>query len=250
MQLLQFGDGVQPDDWKVRQADAAGYCRVYFIKSGEITYCDDRTERSLVPGKLYVFPSQQLYNISHNPEKPINCLWFHMDMFPYDIDRLLEFDFSKDVNRTMGMILDALDNEYKRCAGQDEIYLSLTGVLAQFITRHPSVKSPDAELLEILGYIRNNAFSHQLTVGSVSGRFGYSTAHFIRTFRKWMNTTPHKYIAGIRLAAAARMLSEGESVSKTAAMCGYADIKTFAKAFKNLYGVAPSEHVKFYKSQA
>ena len=89
MQILQLGNGVQEREWKVRQTDAAGYCRVYFIKSGEVMYFDDRMEQKLVPGRLYVFPSQQPYNLSHNPEKPIDCLWFHMDMFPYDIDRLL-----------------------------------------------------------------------------------------------------------------------------------------------------------------
>ena len=44
MQLLLKGDGEQSSKWHVHQENAAGFVRIYYIKSGEVKYCDDYEE--------------------------------------------------------------------------------------------------------------------------------------------------------------------------------------------------------------
>ena len=105
-------------------------------------------------------------------------------------------------------------------------------------------------LIDILEYMRENISSPDLSVAAISKTVHYTPAHFIRWFRAGMGMTPYRYISLLRLNAATKLLSAGESVSVAATSCGYSDVKTFARAFKKNYGVAPSSYAAFYQPQA
>lgn len=250
MQLLLKGDGEQAPEWHVNQEKAAGFVRIYYIKSGEVKYCDDYEEGYLMKGSMYVFPSVKPYNIEHNPQEPINCLWFHIDIFPFEVERLIEFDICEDENYTIKMILNALNNEYGKSKEKNELYNALTMALTQAIIRNQMVKRPDDYFVEILEFMRNNISSQGLKVKTVSKKFGYSEAHFIRLFNLIMKTSPHRYITNLRLSAAAKLLLDGMRVAEVSTQCGYCDAKNFYKAFKKHYGIAPSEYAAYYKIQA
>lgn len=194
MQLLDNGLGVQATSWRVDQEQAAGYSRIYYIISGEVFYRDAQKECRLRQGWLYVFPSQRPYLITHNPEAPIECLWFHIDLFPNDVYKLLEFDLSASENATLKSTVGALHAEGRDFRHNDRLYITLTEAMSLIISKHPDVRRADGRTAEILNYIRENLFSSSLNVDTVSSRFGYSTSHFIRLFGSAMKTTPHRYI--------------------------------------------------------
>lgn len=250
MQLLMHGIGVQRKEWRVRVQNAAGFCRVYYILSGEVTYRDAELEKRLEHGKLYIFPSQSPYRIDHDPDHPIECLWFHMDLFPYDVSYLLELDPELPTQKTLRALLEALICERREKREKEQLYFLLAEALSLVICRDPSVRRPDPVLMKILAYVRENLSFPTLNIGTVSQKFGYSTAHFIRMFRAGMGMTPYRYISLLRLSAAAKFLLEGQTVYKAATSCGYTDVKTFSRAFKKSYGVAPSSYAAFYRPQA
>lgn len=250
MQLLEHGCGAQCREWGVEQKTAAGYCRVYYIRAGDVTYSDDRTlPRALPAGRLYVFPAQQPYRITHCPDHPIDCLWLHMDIFPYGSDSLLEFDVMAAQNGALRGILAALCGA-EFSPDSNALYAPLAEALSVCIIGHPLIHGLDSTLAEILEHIRSNRSSPTLSVEQLSDRFGYSTAHFIRLFKSGMHTTPHRYITVLRMTAAGRCLTEGRTVTETAALCGYSDIKTFSRVFKNTYGIPPSAYPRFYRANA
>ena len=250
MVLLDNGLGIQSKSWKVDEANAIGYSRVYYIISGEVDYFDKYTHIRLEKGKMYVFPNNIPYRMSHNSEKPIECLWFHMDFFPYSIERVLEFNIDNIENPTLYHTINALKSEGKNFKENDNLYISLTEALSIQILKHPLIKKTDTAFAEILRYIRENLFESTLNVLSISERFGYSTSHFIRIFKHFMNTTPHKYIVLLRMNSATKYLNEGIPVLQIASLCGYTDVKTFSRVFKKSFGVAPSNYRKFYNPKA
>ena len=250
MQLLAHGFGVQRKEWHVCKQSASGFFRVYYILSGEVTYRDAELEKRLEHRKLYVFPARTAYRIDHDPDRPIECLWFHMDLFPYDVSRLLELDPTRPDQETLRALLDALCYEISGNRKKEKLCFVLAEALSLLICRDPSVRRPDPVLVRILEYVRENLSASTLNVADVSQHFGYSTAHFIRFFREKVGMTPYHYISTLRLSAAAKLLSKGQTVCEVAASCGYADVKTFSRAFKKSYGVAPSLYVGFYRPQA
>ena len=250
MILLENGIGVQIKEWQVTESYAAGFCRVYYILSGDITYYDESKTLKLKIGNLYVFPEGKPYRIVHNPDKPIECLWFHIDFFPSSVPDILEFEIESKPDTTIYHIIKALKNEGKFFFENDNLYLSLTEALSEEIIKHPKIAKTDTTIAEVLDFIRNNLFDSKMNVISLSQRFGYSTAHFIRMFKSKMNTTPHQYITILRMSSAAKSLIDGVSVLETAAANGFSDVKTYSRAFKKIYGIAPSNYVKYYHPKA
>ena len=63
---------------------------------------------------------------------------------------------------------------------------------------------------------------------------------FIRTFRRWMNTTPARYVAQVRIREACRLLVETEeTIDEIAARLGFPDRFYFTRVFKRLTGLPP-----------
>lgn len=255
MKLEVSGYGKQAQDWKVDKDGTENYSRVYYIRSGRVEYRDDREQRPLFPGRMYVFPAHQNYSIRHDPDDPIVCLWFHIDFFPYHFDRLLEFDPEAPENASLRGLLAAFCAEIQGKADlivpiQNEFYLAMTEALALYIYRHPAVHKDEPLWVEVLEFIKNQLASPGLDVVSVSRRFGYTPEHFIRRFREHMNVTPYQYLTSLRMARAVKMLMAGRPVGEVALGCGYRDGKTFARTFRNFFGVPPSKYVRFYRPQA
>ncbi len=248
MKLLSNGFGVQRSNWAVDQHSPAGYSRVYYILSGEVTYDDGQQRKRLRHGHLYVFPATRPYQILHQPARPIECLWFHIDFFPYDIDRLLELDTLQQP--TLGCIIDALLREGQTGDERAPLFLTLVEALCHAVLQYGDVRRAGEDMLKILEYMRAHFSEKELSVQRIADRFGYSAAHLIRRFGAVMGVTPHRYLSALRLSFAAERLLEGVSITRAAAESGYGEVKTFSRAFRTTYGIPPSKYERFYQPQA
>jgi AraC-like DNA-binding protein len=77
---------------------------------------------------------------------------------------------------------------------------------------------------------------------------GLSVFHFARVFRTLVGEPPHQYLLRMRLAAAARALRDGETVSRAAVDCGFTTPSYFGRAFRRRFGVAPAAYARGVRS--
>ena len=85
------------------------------------------------------------------------------------------------------------------------------------------------------------SFTSSLSVDMIAKEACMSEYHFFRLFKQIYGVSPHQYIIGKRLQLGKSLMEQGGiSVSEAAAECGFGDIFTFSKAYRNFYGVAPS----------
>jgi len=80
---------------------------------------------------------------------------------------------------------------------------------------------------------------------TVSGLDRYTTA---RQFRKFLGTSPHRYLVMRRLDRAKHLLSQGGSLADAAADAGFADQAHFTRHFKKTFGMTPGRWVALKKS--
>ncbi|MBA3441008.1 MAG: helix-turn-helix domain-containing protein [Pyrinomonadaceae bacterium] len=67
-----------------------------------------------------------------------------------------------------------------------------------------------------------------------------SPFHFARLFKKVTGTSPHAYLAALRMMRAERLLAETDlSITEVGARVGYNSSSHFAKAFRQTTGLAP-----------
>jgi AraC-like DNA-binding protein len=85
--------------------------------------------------------------------------------------------------------------------------------------------------------------AHPWTVASLAASVSVSRATLARRFRDLVGESPMAYLANLRLATAADLLTMPEmTVTEASARVGYHSPYTFSTAFKRRYGWSPREH--------
>lgn len=121
-------------------------------------------------------------------------------------------------------------------------------LLAQLISALVSERADGGDLSgavqrlqRVLEVVRAD-LSHPWTVAEFSVAANLSQAQLFRRFRQRMGTTPFDWLRHERVNAAKRLLVVTEErIGSIAARCGYPDPFHFARDFKKLAGVTPSE---------
>lgn len=100
---------------------------------------------------------------------------------------------------------------------------------------------PSAHLVDrALTYVDRN-FAKDLTDASVARQLGLSTSHFRFLFKQATGMPFHKYLVGLRLEKARRMLVEqGLPVGAVAKAVGFSALSHFSRAFAQRFSVSPT----------
>jgi len=100
---------------------------------------------------------------------------------------------------------------------------------------------PSAYLIDrALAYVERN-FARSLTDAIVAEELGLSTSHFRFLFRQATGQPFHKYLIGLRLEKARRLLVEQKiTVSQAARSVGFSGLAHFSRAFQQRFEISPS----------
>lgn len=92
-------------------------------------------------------------------------------------------------------------------------------------------------------FIKANLDNSDITVEDFSRELGMSRVHLYRKIKHLTNLSPSRFILNIKLKIAAELLSDNEvSVSDVCYRLGFNSLSYFARSFKEMYGVSPSEY--------
>lgn len=99
--------------------------------------------------------------------------------------------------------------------------------------------------LEQLMKVRESIDANPITEVSLellSEQAGMSLSKFKRLFKEVFGTSPYQYHLQNKMAKAMEILTKGTyTVSETGFILGYANLSQFSKAFKNQFGILPSQ---------
>lgn len=134
---------------------------------------------------------------------------------------------------------------------QEVVTASLQAFWALLKRCHPrtdSEKLPDdrrsrmlSDLQELVSYIDVH-YADNITLEYAAGRMNFSTSHFSKTFKKLMGTNFVTYLNMVRVERAAYELRHTEKKFTDIALnCGFNNIRTFNRVFKEITGCTPSE---------
>ena len=99
-------------------------------------------------------------------------------------------------------------------------------------------------------FVEKNFHDSQMTVQSISARFGYVPDYLAKLFKKDVGISLKEWIVEYRLNKAVEFLDNSElSVWKIAELCGYKTSRGFVKNFKSKKGITPAEYRESIKAR-
>lgn len=243
MIVMQYGSGLQPSTWFVREKRPPQYLRIYLMDGGSVVYSDALRSMPLKHHHLYVFPAQQAYSLTQRPEDPIRCLWMHADVFPYIVQRPIEICPAEhpDLQATLELMRSQVRYPSPNAACVEAFCMAILRLLIR-----------DGFLKERIdsALIDPAMISSTASVAAISRQTGYTEEHFIRAFTKAAGVTPYQYILSQRMNEAISLLSQGMMLDEIAGRLGYASGKSFAGAFKRRFGIAPNVYREHFLKKA
>ena len=107
------------------------------------------------------------------------------------------------------------------------------------------IVSPDDRLMQrIMKVINANMSNPSLNVDMLAKTVGISRSHLHRKMKELTNQSTHDFIKNVRLQQAAVLLREKRhSVSEVSDAVGFANTTYFSTAFKDMFGVTPTEYM-------
>lgn len=108
-------------------------------------------------------------------------------------------------------------------------------------------RDDNALVRNVLSYLHSN-YNQSLSLNSIAEEFGYSASRFSHIFNKHVGCSISEYINTLRCKQVAGMLLDGEeSITQAAMSAGFNSMRTFYRAFMQVFGVSPSKYVTAFK---
>ncbi len=164
----------------------------------------------------------------------------------------LLFSNISSTDKKLTLVLDQIQNELLESAtGWREIVRSLVNQLVvQLLRSHLNLKRSEELELSRVGIVdrrlrRAIEFMHdncgrEISLAEIAASVFVSEFHFARLFKKLTGTSPHAYLASIRIQKAQKLLAETDlTLSEIGAQVGYNSQSHFTKIFREANGLTP-----------
>jgi AraC-like DNA-binding protein len=241
---LGYGYIICPGKWGMRD-EIASFHRFYYVLGGNAHYQSASRDIDLLAGNLYILPTFSPYTLWHDPDNPLEVIYFHIEIAPDITDDLLRIPVNQN---TLEMSL-LYTMRYFSDIGDIQSLDELCGILVRYITAaYCPTMVYDSRLVNVIRYITRHA-TEQITVEDLAKIACMERAYFSRLFKKHYKTTPMKYVTQKRMSIAAKELLSGAIIADVSRTIAYEDEKAFSRAFKRVYGCSPSVYYKSHNQQ-
>ena len=268
---------MQQDDFEIyhRIDTASGFIsphshdfyELFFPRSEGVTYIVDGQRYPLTPGMLLVIaPGQIHYSEVSEPGTVVErfVLWLapafvesltgllprFRSLSPDDLkgNNLIVPD-AETYEQMISMLFSLLRE--KRLNDMDSASLNRL-VMAQLLIHISRVRSNAGngmsghnaqrykEVMAVYEYISAH-LKDPLNVSDLADRFFMDKNTLTRQFKHFTGMTPAECIRRKRLDAAYLMISHGAGITESCHECGFTDYSAFYRAFRQIYGISPSE---------
>ena len=264
--LYQTGRRILASGESVPEHTHRDFFELTHVRSGEGVVSTNGKMVRVLPGDIYISFGGDFHAIDADGKKPMvyDYLAFSVQdaQLSCDVDWLVAtFCDAQDriirddrMDRLLPLILEERRGGEAYHGEMMETLLSEVFCLVLRAFHKRGSASPERELpdevtlcYEMMNYIDTHIY-HIRTLVEVADAMNYNYNYLSNLYKRVMGITLLDYYRQRKLKTARLLLSEeGATVSKVAALLGYSSLYTFSRAFKEMYGVAPSRAHTIYE---
>lgn len=242
-----FGPAVRPS-----------YLLHYIIDGSGKFFCDNK-EYTLHAGDIFLIEPDVMTFYQADFQTPWSYAWIGMkgNKLPEFFARIGKNHSTPIIhcpknNKILDIITDILHTdssgikqEFKR---QALLFQFFDQISPQSLYKNSMVNSNDMKdngyLVKAIEFIQNN-YHNYMRVTDVSDHLGITRNYLFTIFKNSIGHSPLEYITYFKLSKACNLLDDSNNtIENVAYSCGYNELSTFSRAFKNRYGVTPSNYRK------
>jgi AraC-like DNA-binding protein len=223
---------------------------ISFVEAGTFDAHVDDEHWELEPGTLFLTRRGMPFSVRHVDEVPTDrCLTIlYSESAVEDLMRADLPPLRPPIAR-MSARREYLRHRLRSCVRGEEVRLELlAGALFESlaVNRQSAPARVDARVTPLMRKIDRaielieTDYARGLSLGELASAAGLSTFYFARAFQRFVGVPPHRYLTGVRLRHAARMLDAGAGVTFTCFEVGFGSLSHFVTAFRKRFGVVPS----------
>lgn len=103
----------------------------------------------------------------------------------------------------------------------------------------------DSIVNKVITFLEKNS-GQEINIPILCEKFGYTSAHLCRKFKKATGLPPMTYLKIYRLESAYKKIKNSDTtISDIAAECGFPNANYFTRCFKKHFGFPPTKYIKF-----
>ena len=223
---------------------------ISFVEDGAFDVHVDDEHWQLARGALFVARRGMAFSCRHTDHTP-NDRCFTVSYSDGAVEDLMRVDLPalRPAFARMSARREYLRHRLRSCVAGEEVKLELlAGALFESLAvNRPSAPARlDATVTPLMRRIDRaielieTDYARTLTLVDLAAAAGLSTFYFARAFQRFVGVPPHRYLMGVRLRHAARMLDDGAAVTFTCYEVGFGSLSHFVTAFRKRFGVVPS----------
>jgi len=218
------------------------------------TRCDGQVSRRLwAPGELDMGIPDRPFVRSYRGDGPLRSLQIHIPRDTVESTaarlggRTVDFEaVAASLNAGDPLVEEAI-RTIGAAGDADDLYAeSAAAFLAMhLLTRHSRLRAPrtsreDARVRAAVAIMRERV-ADSLTLADIAGAVHLSVYHFVRIFKDATGQTPYRFLTGLRIEEAKRLLRDTDlPIAQVASRCGFASPGALSTAFARYTGARPS----------
>lgn len=223
---------------------------LHYVISGKGRFQTEKGQYSVFEDQIFIIRPYEITYYEADASDPWSYVWIG---FTSEVELPPELD-SADViiaPELKELFMNAASDQCYNAGSTGGAYeCFLTGIIWQMIGM---LKKRGENLTKLgEGYVSSamsiihSEYQTALTVDMIASRLHINRSYFSDIFKKVVGVSPKRYLDSFRMKKAAELLvTKGTSVTVTAISVGYGDVFTFSRAFKNHFGVSPSEYADY-----
>lgn len=183
-----------------------------------------------------VLPSHPLYQMLkdisiNNPNRIIVGKYAFFDIITSCLQEILSLNVFSDIliegylNQIIILLIKSLNNE---------------------ATLNYKIKDKDLLFANVISYVENNIYDIA-EIKDICDYFSFSESYLSHLFSEKLNVSLYQYFSNVRFEKALQLLNGGKSVTEVSDQLNYNSIYTFSRAFKNKFGISPTQYIKDLK---
>ncbi len=231
-------------------------CEIYINLSGDVSFAVENSIYPISPGSIIITRPFEYHHCVYHSNKLHKhfCIFFSANGN--------EYLFNKFYNRKVGEgnllmlekekteeLISACEKLTSKSGSELEKYINFFRLILLIdnatATEKPTSCYPDI-IINAMLYINSN-LPYSISVGEISKKVNVSVNTLERYFMQYLNVSPTAYIQKRRLSNAAKLLSEGYSVTEASEKSGFPSCSAFISLFRKAYGQTPHTYKKAVK---